>query len=582
MSVTTGPAENWATLWEAIAARQPEHVAVVVGDHRLTWRSLDDRAARLANALDQRGIGADAKVAQLMFNCPEYLESSYAAFKVRASTVNVNYRYRAAEIVHVASDSGARALFFHGAFADVVDEARRSLPELTMLVQVEDGDAAELLDGAVRYEDLIADNEPAKPVARSGSDELLLYTGGTTGSPKGVVWRHDDLFTAMAFAGYAPLGIPVPSSASEVGEIAARLNAAGSSPVNMTAPPLMHGTALFLAMSTFVLGGTVVLLAGRRFDPAELLRLIEREHVTQLSIVGDAFARPIVTELQRAESRAIDHPCNDHQQDQDHDHDHDHDHYDITSLTRIMSTGATLSSTYKRELMKRATRATVVDMIGASEGGPFAMAMTLPGTDPVATAKFTATPVTALFDPDTWQPIERGSGVEGVLAATGPIPLGYYRDPTKTAATFRTIGGIRYSIPGDHAVIDLDGTVHLLGRGSVCINSGGEKVYPEEVEVVARRFAGVEDCVVVGVADDRFGEIVVLVASLTPGTSTDERSIIDHVSSQLASYKAPRRVVIVDHFYRSPSGKADYRWARNVAETTLAIEQGPEAPCSQH
>ncbi len=340
----------------------------------------------------------------------------------------------------------------------------------------------------------------------------------------------------------------------------------------MTAPPLMHGTALFLAMSTFVLGGTVVLLAGRRFDPAELLRLIEREQVTQLSIVGDAFARPIVAELQRAESLAID----------DRDRDDDHDHYDITSLTRIMSTGATLSSTYKRELMKRAPRATVVDMIGASEGGPFAMAMTLPGSDPVATAKFTATPVTALFDPDTWQPIERGSGVEGVLAATGPIPLGYYRDPTKTAATFRTIGGIRYSIPGDHAVIDLDGTVHLLGRGSVCINSGGEKVYPEEVEVVARRLAGVEDCVVVGVADDRFGEIVVLVASLTPGASTDERSIIDHVRSQLASYKAPRRVVIVDHFYRSASGKADYRWARRLAEAALAIGQGPEVPCSPH
>ncbi len=201
MSVTTGPAENWATLWEAIAARQPEHVAVVVGDHRLTWRLLDDRAARLANALDQRGVGANAKVAQLMFNCPEYLESSYAAFKVRASTVNVNYRYRAAEIVHVANDSGARALFFHGAFAEVVDEARRSLPELTVLVQVEDGDGAELLDGAVRYEDLIATNEPAQPVARSGSDELLLYpverparrkasSGATTTSSR--QWRSPD------------------------------------------------------------------------------------------------------------------------------------------------------------------------------------------------------------------------------------------------------------------------------------------------------------------------------------------------------------------------------------------------------
>jgi acyl-CoA synthetase (AMP-forming)/AMP-acid ligase II len=531
--------ENWATLWEAIAGRQPDHVAVVIGDRRITWESLDTRAARLAAAFAAYGVGAGAKVAQLMFNCPEYLESTYAAFKVRASTVNVNYRYRAAEIAHVVGDSGAQVLVFHGAFARVVDQARMTLPALRLLVQVDDGDGVALLDGAVRYEDLIASHAPAEPIVRSGADELLLYTGGTTGLPKGVVWRHADLFQAMAFTGYASLGIPVPTNPDEVGRTAAELNAAGSSPVNMNAPPLMHGTALFLAMSTFVLGGTVVLLAGRSFDPPELLRLVERERVTQLSIVGDAFARPIVAELQRSTD-------------------------DIRSLSRIVSTGATLSADLKRELMARAPGATVVDMIGASEGGPFALAITPPGTDPIATAKFTATPVTHVFDPDTWERIAPGSGRSGVLAASGPIPVGYFNDPVKTAATFRDIDGVRYSIPGDHALVDADGTVHLLGRGSVCINTGGEKVYPEEVEVVARAAAGIEDCVVVGVPDDRFGETVVLVASRVAGSSVAEAAVIEHVKANLAAYKAPRRVVFVEQFVRSPSGKADYRWARSL------------------
>ena len=531
--------ENWATLWEAIAGRQPDHVAVVIGDRRITWESLDTRAARLAAAFAAYGVGAGAKVAQLMFNCPEYLESTYAAFKVRASTVNVNYRYRAPEIAHVVGDSGAQVLVFHGAFARVVDQARMTLPALRLLVQVDDGDGVALLDGAVRYEDLIASHAPAEPIVRSGADELLLYTGGTTGLPKGVVWRHADLFQAMAFTGYASLGIPVPTNPDEVGRTAAELNAAGSSPVNMTAPPLMHGTALFLAMSTFVLGGTVVLLAGRSFDPPELLRLVERERVTQLSIVGDAFARPIVAELQRSTD-------------------------DIRSLSRIVSTGATLSADLKRELMARAPGATVVDMIGASEGGPFALAITPPGTDPIATAKFTATPVTHVFDPDTWERIAPGSARSGVLAASGPIPVGYFNDPVKTAATFRDIDGVRYSIPGDHALVDADGTVHLLGRGSVCINTGGEKVYPEEVEVVARAAAGIEDCVVVGVPDDRFGETVVLVASRVAGSSVAEAAVIEHVKANLAAYKAPRRVVFVEQFVRSPSGKADYRWARSL------------------
>jgi 3-oxocholest-4-en-26-oate---CoA ligase len=537
--------ESWATLWEALATAQPDHVAVVIGDQHITWAELDGRASRLATVLSEYGVGLDAKVGQLLYNCPEYLESAYASFKVRASTVNVNYRYKAPEIVHVLSDSGATALVFHSSFADVVDEARRSLPNLKLLLQVDAGDDRALLDGAVAYESTLVSARPAAPIERSGGDSLLLYTGGTTGLPKGVVWSHRGLFGALAFTGYASIGIPVPETPEEVARVAIELKAAGRGPVNMTAPPLMHGTAMFLAFSTFVLGGTVVLLGSRRFDASELLRLVEREKVSQVSIVGDAFARPVVAELERAESAGTP--------------------YDLSSLTRIVSTGATLSSEMKRALMTRAPSALVLDMIGASEGGPFAVAMTMPGQDPVDTARFMATPNTALFDETTWEKIPFGSGRAGVLAASGSMPEGYFGDPDKTARTFRTIDGVRYTVPGDYAEIDADGGVRLLGRGSVCINTGGEKVYPEEVEVAARSHESIVDCVAVGLPDERFGEKVALVVSRVDGSSIGADEVIEHVKKSIADYKAPRVVVFVDQVYRSPSGKADYRWARDVA-----------------
>ncbi|MFT6762688.1 MAG: acyl-CoA synthetase (AMP-forming)/AMP-acid ligase II [Candidatus Aldehydirespiratoraceae bacterium] len=533
--------ENWATLWEAFADAQPDQIAVVVGQHRQTWRELDDHAARLATALGERGAGHDTRVAQLMFNCPEYLESAYAAFKMRATPVNVNYRYKSPEIAYICRNAGAEVLVFHGSMAEQVDGARADMPTVRVFLQVDDG--APLLDGAEWYHDVVAGAEPAARIERFGEDTLMLYTGGTTGNPKGVVWRHVDLFGALAFTSYSTAGIEIPTTPADVGRIAADLRAAGKSPIMLCAPPLMHGTALFLAIGAFVMGGTVVLLGGRKFDAGELWGLVEEYGVTQLSIVGDAFARPLNEALAGGD---VQYP----------------------SVGRVVSTGATLSSDQKRSLQAHLPSAVIIDMIGASEGGPYAMSMTMPGTEPPETAIFTAPPNVVTIDPGTNMVIPRGSETPGMLGASGPMPRGYWNDEAKTADTFRTVDGVRYTVPGDFATIAEDGTVTLLGRGSVCINSGGEKIYPEEVEVAARAHPNVIDANAVGVPHERFGETVVLVCSVDADVS--EADVIEKVKEQIADYKAPRHVVFVDEVYRAPNGKSDYRWARETAINALS------------
>ena len=542
----TGLNENWATLWEALADAQPDHIAVVVGTRTQTWATLDDRAARVATALSARGAGVGTRIAQLMFNGPEYLESSYAAFKLRATPINVNYRYKAPEIAYICADAEAEVLVFHGSLGDRVTEARPDMASVTTLLQVDDG--SPLVDGAYWYHEVVAESAPAPRIERSGEDTLMLYTGGTTGNPKGVVWRHVDLFGALAYTSYVTAGVEVPTTPRDVGRIAADLQADGRSPVMLCAPPLMHGTALFLAIGAFVMGGTVVLLGGRSFDADELWDLVEEHRVTQLSLVGDAFARPLNAALDASEQNGR--------------------MRDLTSVVRIVSTGATLSVDQKRAFQKRLPNAMIIDMIGASEGGPYALSMTAPGTEPPETAIFTAPPNVVTIDPATGSALPRGSDIPGMLGASGPMPRGYWRDERRTAETFLTVDGVRYTVPGDFATIADDGTVTLLGRGSVCINSGGEKIYPEEVEVAARLHPSVVDANVVGVPDERFGETVVLVCAVSE--PTDAADVIATIKDRIADYKAPREVVFVDEVYRAPNGKADYRWARETARSALA------------
>jgi len=553
MSSVPYVSESWASLWEALADAHPGNVAVVLGDQEILWKDLDDRSARLATVFGELGVGQGSRVAQLLYNDAAYLESVYALFKLRATPVNVNYRYLQNEVAYILNNSQSEVLVYHASLVDRVEDLRELVPSLKALICVNDvGSSFSAPSGHLDYASVVSAAAPAGRIPRSGEDLLFLYTGGTTGMPKGVMWRHVDLFGALASSGYMALGLALPTTTQEVGRIARQLNDEGKSPTNLCAPPLMHGVALFLAMSSFVLGGKVVLLKSRKFDPAELVSLTEKYRVNQISLVGDAFAKPVNRYLEAlaADGRPLP---------------------DLSSVVRITSSGATLSGDQKLTLRRFMPNATMIDMLGASEGGPFGIDMTPPDKAPLDTAVFIAPPNVVTFDDETWEIIPRGSGKVGVLGASGPIPQGYFGDPDKTAATFRQVQGVRYSVPGDYALIDADGTMHLLGRGSVCINTGGEKVYPEEVEVVARAVPGIADCTVVGVPDDRFGNAVVAVVSRTSESTVSADQLVAEMRKSLAAYKCPKHIVFVDSVYRSPSGKADYKITRTTAMEALGI-----------
>lgn len=559
------PEWNYATGWEAVADARPEAAALVHGDRRVPWRDFDGRAARLAGAFAELGVGPDAKVASYLYNGPEYMEGVYAAFKARAVPVNVNYRYLADELEYLLESSDSEVLLFHGTLAEHVDAVRGRLPRLRAVIQVDDGSPH--LDGALAYEELIAGHDPAPRIDRSPDDLYILYTGGTTGMPKGVMWRQGDLGGATLPAAYLLCGAAMPAGPEGAGSAAEVVAAAGLVPVHVPASPLMHGTGFFTTLQALALGGTVVTLTARSFDPTELWTTVEREGVTQMAIVGDAFAKPMLAALEEADGRG--------------------GAYDLSTLRLVISSGVMWTEPVKQALMAHGSFL-CFDSLGSSEGVGFATSIAAPGTE-APTARFSIGEG-ALVLGDDGRPVEPGSGEVGRLAVTGPIPLGYYKDPVKTAETFPTVDGVRYSVPGDWARVAADGTVELLGRGSVSINTGGEKVYPEEVEEALKLHPAVADAVVVGVPDDRFGEAVTAVVSLHDGASVggDEiRTALDEPpggeagggaggeagtgrGAVLARYKRPRHVVVVDAVPRAANGKVDYAWARRTAIERLA------------
>jgi len=538
---------DFASVFESVADALPDRVALVRGDRRHTWGEFDDRSARLAGALSELGLGPDSKVASYLYNSNEYVEGLQATFKMRGVPVNVNYRYLEDELAYLLDNSDAEVVLFHGSLAEQVDAVRGRLPRLKAAVQVDDGSPH--LDGALTYEELIADTKPMERIDRSGDDYLFLYTGGTTGMPKGVMWRQEDLFWSLAEGVYPLVGLPLPERPADCGPIARQSAEQGLPPVvHLPASPLMHGTGQFTTFQSMFLGGTIVTLESRSFDPDELWRVVARERVTNMAIVGDAFAKPMLRALEDAEARG--------------------EPYDISSVALMISSGVIWSAPVKQAFMERQPMI-CYDSLGSSEGVGFANSISVPGAE-TKTAKFAIGPHAKVLT-DEGREVEPGSEEIGLLAVGGRIPAGYYKDPEKSAETFRELAGHRWSVPGDYATVAADNTITLLGRGSVSINSGGEKIYPEEVEEAVKHHPAVADSVVVGVPDERFGEAVTAVVSLRPGASASEDDIMGAVeASGLARFKRPRHVVMVDDVPRAPNGKADYKWAQTTAVDRLA------------
>ena len=542
--------ENFATVLETVADVRADREAVAHGDRSLTWRQLDERAARLAAFLAGRGVGAEDRVAIALYNSPEYLESVFAVLKLRAIPVNVNYRYQAEEMLHLFSDAQVAALIFDGSLAPRVAAALRGTAPLSALVQVGSADADPAPVAAEDYEQVISSASPLPRAAR-GVDHWLMYTGGTTGKPKGVLVSHAWLYPVVTANGFRLFGEPVPGSLGELRAATQRLSAGGDAIVCLPAPPLMHATGMYTTLGALVSSGRVVFLTARSYDPDELARTVAGRRVDTVSIVGDAFALPLADALERAarEGRP----------------------YDLSSLRRILSVGVTWSAAVKRRLLAHGDFV-CRDLVAASEGGPFAVSETRRG-DAAVTSRFTLMPGARVID-EAGHDVVPGSGQVGMLAAPADDEIGYLGDSAKTAETFRLFGGARLVVTGDLASVDEDGSITFRGRSSRIINTGGEKVFAEEVEQVLIEHPAVRDALVVGLPDERWGNrIAAVVAPVTDGAVTAE-VLTGHVAQRLADYKKPRLIVFVPAVRRSPSGKADLRWARSIAAGGADDESG--------
>ncbi len=542
---------NLAQVHEAVEAAVPDRECIIFRDRRLTYAQVGERSRRMANVLRDRGLGdvverdglaphesGQDHLAIYLHNGNEYLESMLGAYKARVAPFNVNYRYVAEELEYLLRDAGARAIVFHSAFAPVLDDVRGRLPELAVLLQVEDGSSHGLLDGAEWYEDALAGASPEldpELVASWSPDDLyILYTGGTTGMPKGVLWRQGDIFVGALGGRRLDNG----QEWTSLEEIADHAPSGGTR--LLPGPPFMHGAAHWMAFNGFTNASTLCLPSvPEHLEPVDVLELIEREGVNILLIVGDAFGRPIVEQLERGD-------------------------HDLSSLLIVVSGGAALSPGIKERLLRAVPTMMVLDGLGASETGQQASQLTSAGQTAV-TGTFTPGPGMCILSEDLDEVLSAGHDQLGWLAQSGRVPLGYLGDPAKTARTFPVIDGVRYAVPGDRARVRQDGSVELFGRDSATINSGGEKIFAEEVEQALLRHPSVADCLVAGRDSERWGNEVVAVVQLLDGIDASDEDLLEEAARHVARYKLPKAIVRVDRVRRSPSGKADYRWARATA-----------------
>jgi acyl-CoA synthetase (AMP-forming)/AMP-acid ligase II len=533
-----------AAIHERLAAELGDRPCLIWRDQTWSWADVTERSRRLANVLVAHGVTRRASLADCagwesphdhvglyLHNGNAYLEGQLGAAKAGAAAFNVNYRYVADELAYLFLDSSAAAIIYQGCFADTLAEVLPRLGRRPLLLRVDDGSGDELLPGALDYEEALATASPEPPaVATSGDDLYVLYTGGTTGNPKGVLWRQADFLVAAL--GVRRKDGTEYEAIEELVEPAVRRNLA-----TLPAPPLMHGAAMWNALSTWINGGTIVIQDRvDRMDPADILDCCERHGVSSLLIVGDAFARPLIDE-QRRQPR------------------------DLSSLRFVLTGGAILSPALRADLLELLPQVRIVDVLGSSESGRQAVASTVAG-DEIGPTRFAPSATAAVLDDGLTRRLRPGDGEIGWLAQGGRIPRGYLGDEAKTAATFPVIDGERWSVPGDRAALRADGSVELHGRESVTINTGGEKVFAEEVEQILKHHPGVYDVLVVGRPSETWGQEVVAVVAVAPGEQVDLEGLRAVGAEHLARYKLPKDVVVVDRISRSPSGKPDYAWAR--------------------
>lgn len=531
---------NFGDIIDAVAKVVPDDApALIHGDRVTRWRDFDGRTNALARALIDAGHKPDDKIAILIRNHPAYMEATIAGFKGRFVHVNVNYRYKADELHYIFDNSDARIVVYGSEFAPIVSTIKDRLPGVKTWLQVE-VDHTPLPAFAKDYEAFIkgVDRKPLG-IKRSPDDLFFLYTGGTTGMPKGVMWRHGDLRQTQLNPALMP---KVPTNIAEHVEIVRETPGGRFIP----ACPQMHGTGLLTSFGALCMGGCVITLEDATFDPVELWQTVERTKASSIAIVGDAFAKPMLRALDENRGR-----------------------WDLSSLVTIISSGVMWSQEVKHGMIGHIPQVALLDSFGSSEAVGFALAATTKDGE-VPTAKFMMGTDVAVFTPEH-KVVAAGSNEPGFIARGGNIPVGYWKDEAKTAKTFPVIDGKRWSIPGDYCLLHGDGSITLLGRGSVCINTAGEKVYPEEVEEVLKLHAGVEDALVVGVPDDKWGSAVTGVVEMMPGSRFDEESLRKHVRANLAGYKTPKRIVMIERMFRAPNGKADYKAASEYARAQLGI-----------
>jgi acyl-CoA synthetase (AMP-forming)/AMP-acid ligase II len=517
---------GFGTIWEAVTDRLPDVAAIVEPGREFTRAQFDDRAARLASALRAGGVREGDTVACYLYNGAAYLETVFAAFKLGAVAVNANYRYTGRELGSLLADAGTTALVHSASLARNVTDAVPAVPSLRLTLGDDD------------IERVIAEHPPLPRGPRPGSDRLFMYTGGTTGMPKGVIWRHGDLLHSIAVATYGPLDRAMPETLAEAVEAALDAADRGLAPITLPVVPLMHGTGLFNTIGALLVGGTIVFAPPGRLNPARIWDTVATRRVSTLIVAGNAVCRPLVDDLVEADRAGTPR--------------------DLSSVRTVISSGTAMSDDVKYELHRRG-ELTIIDALASSEGGPFAFATTR-GTDDLP-SRFMPVPATKVFDSQDVEVVPGSPGI-GTLAYCGPLPLGYHNDSVKSAATFRVIDGVRWSQPGDLVEMRPDGSIRFLGRGSGVINTGGEKVHPQEVEDALLTHSAVRDAVVVGKPDPTWGELVCAIVAVNPDAGVTEAGLIEHVRPDLAGYKVPRTILLVPEIPRTPTCKIEMAWAR--------------------